>query len=125
MADERDLVATLLAALSPVPVWWGYAPFESAGEVPAFPLVVVQRQTFSTADYEDMCQHAPYVGNTVLVIDSWTLHYEEGRALATAIRDATAALGGWRLQGESDFFEPNVRAWRIQGQWLAAGKPPT
>jgi hypothetical protein len=124
MADERDLVATLLAALSPVPVWWGYAPLDSMSEPPTFPLVVVQRQTFSTAGWEDMCADAAYKGDTILAIDSWTKGYEEGRALATAIRTATGALGGWRLQGESDFFEPNVRAWRIQGQWLAAGVPP-
>ena len=123
MADERDLVAALMAALSPTPVWWGFAPLESVAEPPSLPLVVVQRLTFSTTAYEDMCE-GPYVGDTILVIDAWTIRYEDGRALAAAVRSAADALGGWRLQSETDQYDPNVRAWRIQGQWLAAGVPP-
>lgn len=124
MADERDLVAALIAALSPTPVHWGFAPFESVSEPPSLPIVVVQRANFSTANYEDMCAAAPYVGDTLVVIDGWTLGYEDGRAQAAAIRDVVGAAGGWRLQSETDLYEPTFRAWRIQGQWLAAGRPP-
>ena len=123
MASEVDLVEALKAALFPTPVHWGWAPLESVAEPPALPLVVVQRQLFTTVDYEDMCE-APYVGDTTVVVDCWTLGYEQGRALATAVREATATLGEWRLQSETDQYEPNVRAWRIQGQWLRGGQPP-
>jgi hypothetical protein len=125
MADERDLVAELRVALAPTPVYWGFAPFETASEPPSLPIVVVQRLTFDTAAYEDMCL-GPYVGDTVIVIDAWTAGYEAGRALSTQIRDAVALANGdvWRLRSESDFFDPNARAWRIQGQWLSAGRPP-
>jgi hypothetical protein len=124
MTDERDLVAVLLAALAPTPVYWGFAPFESMSEPPSFPLVVVQRQMFTTEAYEDMCEDAAPIGDTTLGIDAWALGYEAARALAAQIRTATGAAGGWRLQSETDLYEPNVRAWRIQGQWLASGQPP-
>ena len=84
----------------------------------------MQRLNFSTVGFEDMCE-GPYVGDTLLAIDTWTVGYEAGRTLAASARAAVAAAGGWRLQAESDLYEPSFRAWRIQGQWLAAGVPPT
>jgi len=123
MTDERDLVAALSAALQPTPVFWGFAPLETAETPPSLPLVVVQRLNYSTAGYEDMCE-GDYLGDTLLVVDAWSLGYEDARVLAASARAAVSGAGGWRLQGESDFFEPNFRAWRIQGQWLAAGVPP-
>lgn len=124
MSDERELVAALALALSPVQVSWGWAPFESADTVPTLPIVIVQRLNFASAPYEDMCEDPAYTGDTLILIDSWTRHYEDGRALATAARIAATAAGGWRLQAESDLYDPNFRAWRIQGQWLLAGEPP-
>jgi hypothetical protein len=124
--NEQDLVAVLRAALTPTPVYWGFAPFESAGTSPTLPIVVVQRLNYSTIGYEDMCE-GPYMGDTLLVVDTWTIGdfgYEQGRALATAAREAIAEAGTWRLQSETDLYEPNFHAWRIQGQWLCAGKPP-
>jgi hypothetical protein len=123
MTDERELVAALQFALAPVPVHWGFAPLETMSEPPSLPLVVVQRLTYSTEAYEDQCE-GPYVGNTVLVIDAWAIHYEAARALASDVREAADAAGGWRMQSETDLYEPNLRAWRIQGQWLAGGVPP-
>jgi len=123
MADERELVAAMQVALSPTKVHWGFVPFETMSEPPSLPVVVVQRLTYSTEAYEDFCE-GPYVGNTILVIDAWAISYEAGRALATSVRDAADGAGGWRLQSETDLYEPNVRAWRMQGQWLAAGVPP-
>jgi hypothetical protein len=124
MADERGLVAALAVALAPTPVHWGFAPFEASTTPPGLPLVVVQRLTYSTGGYEDMCEGA-YVGDTVLVVDAWALGYEQGRALCAAVRDAVTEVGDWRLQSETDLFEPVFRAWRIQGQWLAAATAPT
>jgi hypothetical protein len=124
MSDERDLVAILKAALAPVEVCWGYAPLDTMNEPPPLPLVVVQRLSFATAAFEDMCE-GPYVGDTIIAVDAWAIYYEAGRTLCTDIREATTALGGWRLQSETDFYDPTVRAWRIQGQWLAVGVPPT
>ena len=123
--DERALVAALRAALDPTPVYWGFAPFEFAEQPPTLPLVVVQRLNYSTAGYEDMCEDAAYVGDTLLVVNAWALGYELGRDLATEVREAVGAAGGWRLQSEADLFEPNVRAWRIEGQWLSGGVPPS
>lgn len=122
--DETELVATLKAALYPVPVHWGFAPFEAVEVPPALPIVVVQRLTYSTGGYEDMCTDAAYVGDTILVIDAWHLGYEDARALAASVRAGVAMAQGWRLQSETDLYEVNFRAWRIQGQWLAAGVPP-
>jgi hypothetical protein len=124
MADERELVATLTAALAPVPVHWGLAPFESSGTVPSLPIVVVQRLNYSTVGYEDMCSEAAYVGDAALVVDMWALGYEGARSLAADVRAAMVDVDGWRLQGEADLYEPTFRAWRIQGQWLAAGVAP-
>jgi hypothetical protein len=124
MADERDLVAALTIALDPTPVWWGFAPFESSGEPPTLPMVVVQRTSFSTTEYETMCE-GEYTGNTLVVIDAWALTYEQARALATQAREAATGVEDWRLQNEADQFDPGFRAWRIQGQWLAVAVPPT
>jgi hypothetical protein len=117
---ERDVVATLAAALAPVAVHWGYAPFESSTQPPSLPLVAVQRLNYSTAGYEDMCSEAAYFGECVLVIHAWALDYEGARTLTAQVRAAMGAgVDGWRLQNETDLFEPNFRAWRIEGQWLA------
>lgn len=123
-ASERALVALLAAALDPVPVYWGWAPFETANEPPTLPLVVVQRQSFTSAEYEDMCP-APYLGDKLVGVHAWALGYEGARALAQSARDAmTANADGWRLQQEVDTFEPSFRAWCITGSWLTAGVPP-
>lgn len=123
-ATERELVALLAAALAPVPVFWGFAPFESSTEPPSLPLVVLQRLNFSTPGYEDMCTDAAYVGDTMVAIHAWSLGYEQGRALTTDVRAAMADAPGWRLQQELDQFEPAFRAWCIVGHWLAVGVPP-
>lgn len=123
-AAERDLVTLLAAALAPTPVYWGWAPFETATEPPTLPLVVVQRQSFTTADYEDMCP-GPYLGDKLVGINAWAVNYEAARTLAAAARDAMSAdAAGWRLQQEVDSFEPAFRAWCISGSWLAGGVPP-
>lgn len=123
MTDERELLAALEVALDPTPVHWGFAPFESSSVPPSLPMVIVQRLNYATTNYEDMCE-GPYVGDTLLLIDAWAIRYDDGRTLSTATRAAVIAAGGWRLQGESDLFDPNFRAWRIQGQWLQGGEPP-
>lgn len=122
--SERALVALLAAALAPTPVYWGWAPFETANEAPTLPLVVVQRQSFTSAEYEDMCG-GPYVGDKLVGVNAWALTYEAARALAAAARDAMSiGAEGWRLQQEVDIFEPAFRAWCISGSWLAGGVPP-
>jgi len=121
---EKAFVALLQAALAPARVSWGWAPFESSTEPPSLPLVTVQRLTYSTASYEDMCQRAPYLGDTTLTVHAWALGYEDARTLATAARDALADATGWRLQSESDLYEPTFRAWRVEGVWFTAGVAP-
>ncbi len=123
-ASEPEIVALLVTALAPVPVHWGFAPFESAEAVPTLPIVVVQRISYATAAYEDMCEASDYVGDTLLSIHAWTLGYEQGRALCAQVRMAMGDAAGWRLQQEYDQYEPAFRAWCIAGQWLAAGAPP-
>lgn len=120
---ERELVALLKTALTPVPVHWGFAPFESSGVPPMLPIVVVQRLSYSTAGYEDMCE-GDYVGDTALVVHAWALHYEVGRMLCDQVRAALRDAVGWRLQQETDTYEPNFHAWCIAGQWNAGGVPP-
>jgi len=121
---EPQVVALLASALAPVPVHWGFAPFESMSEPPPLPIVVVQRVSYSTAGYEDMCADAAYRGDTLISIHAWTLGYEQGRALAADVRLAMTDAVGWRLQQESDQYESNFRAWAIAGQWLAVGVAP-
>jgi len=122
---ERAIVQALAAALAPTPVHWGFAPFETAAEPPSLPLVVVQRLTYSTAAYEDMCREAPYIGDCVVLLHTWALNYEAARALAADVRQAMAdSVWGWRLQQEADLYEPNFRAWRIEAQWLGSALQP-
>jgi len=121
---DRALVVLLAVALAPVPVVWGWAPFESSAEPPALPLVVVQRLTYDTAGYEDMCVDSEYLGNTLVAIHVWALGYEQARTLTAQVRSAMADAPGWRLQQELDQYEPNFRAWCLVGQWLAAGVAP-
>jgi len=123
-ASERALVAMLAAALDPVPVYWGWAPFETANAPASLPLVVVQRLSYTTVDYEDMCA-GPYRGDMIVAINAWALGYEAARALAADARDAMGAgAGDWRLHQEVDTFEPTFHAWCVGGQWLVAGVVP-
>jgi hypothetical protein len=125
MADERALVAALSAALDPTPVFWGWAPMETADLTPSLPLVTLQRLNYSTAAYEDMCTDAAVVGDTTLLVHAWAVGYEKARDLTTQSRDAIQAAGGWTLQSETDIYEANFRAWRIEAQWFAGGVQPT
>jgi hypothetical protein len=122
--SERSVVALLELALAPVPVHWGFAPFESVEAVPVLPIVVVQRLSYSTAAYEDMCEASAYVGDTLLALHVWALGYEQARSLTDQVRAAMSDARGWRLQQEVDQYESAFRAWCIAGQWLAAGVPP-
>lgn len=123
-ATEREVAALLAMALAPVPVHWGWAPFEASAEPPALPIVILQRLQFSTAGYEDLCTDAAYLGDALLSITVWAAGYEEARELCTATRVAMEGAPGWRLQQELDVYEPNFRAWSVAGHWLAAGIAP-
>jgi hypothetical protein len=124
VTDERALVAALAAALAPTPVFWGWAPLESADLPASLPLVTLQRLTYSTASYEDMCEDVPVRGDTTLLVHAWALGYEQARTLAAQARDAVLAAEGWGLQTETDQYEPGFRAWRVEAQWFAEGVPP-
>lgn len=120
---ESAFVALLRDALAPARVSWGWAPFESSTEPAALPLVTVQRLVYSTAAYESMCSD-PYLGDTTLTVHAWALGYAQARTLSSAARAALSDAVGWRLQSESDLFEPTFRAWRVEGVWFAAGIAP-
>jgi hypothetical protein len=117
---EREVVATLAAALQPVEVHWGYAPFESSSMPPTLPIVAVQRLNYSPATFDDMCTPAVYLGECILVVDTWGRDYETARGVSAQVRSAMVAqVPGWKLQNENDLYEPNFHAWRVQGQWVA------
>jgi hypothetical protein len=122
--SESDLVAALAAALDPTPVYWGWAPLDSAELPPNYPLLTVHRALFTATTYEDMCQDAAPVGDKTLVVHAWSPVYEQARSLSAAARAVILAADGWTLQSESDLFEPNVRAWQVEAQWLAGGATP-
>jgi hypothetical protein len=121
---ERDVAALLAQALAPTPVHWGWAPFEASAEPPSLPVVILQRLSFSTAGYEDLCSDAAYLGDTLLAVTVWAQGYEDARALNANARSAMAGAPGWRLQQELDLYEPAFRAWSIAGHWLAPGIAP-
>jgi hypothetical protein len=122
---ERAIVAILASALAPTPVVWGWAPFETAGDPPSLPLVVVQRLTYSTIGYEDMCDDSGVLGDSTVLVHAWALGYEDARGLNAAARSAMLTqAAGWRLQAENDLYEPAFRAWRVEGQWFGAGIAP-
>jgi len=123
--DEAELVATLKAALAPTPVFWGWAPLETAELPPQLPLVTVRRVLFTTAGYADMCEDGAIVGDTSLVVHVWSDAYALARAVCALVRETIQTAGGWVLQSETDVYEPNFRAWQIEGQWLAGGVAPT
>jgi hypothetical protein len=124
MTTETELVAALKTTLSPTPVFWGWAPFESAEVPPQLPLVTVRRLLFATGGYDDMCEDSTLRGDTTLVVHAWSDIYADARALTAAARDTIRTAGGWTLQSETDTYDPTFRAWQIEGQWLAGGVAP-
>jgi hypothetical protein len=123
ITTETAIVQALKAALAPVSVFWGWAPFESTEEPPTLPLATVARALFSTANWLDMCDDGS-IGDTTLLVHVWSIGYEQGRAIQTIARECMLAQAGWVLQSETDIFEPAFRAWRIESQWMAAGAAP-
>jgi hypothetical protein len=124
MASETEVVAALKAAFAPTQVYWGWAPFESVEASPSLPIITVRRAMFSTAGYETMCEDEPIQGDTTLLVHVWSDVYEVARAMCTLARETLQDAGGWVLQSESDSYEPNFRAWQIEGQWMAGGVAP-
>ncbi len=124
MASESELVAALAEALAPIAVAWGWNPFESAEKPASLPVVTVRRSLFSTAAYEDMCEAGEVQGDTTLLVHSWAAGYQDARELNAQVREVILGEGGWTLQTETDIYEPNFRAWQIEGQWFAGGVKP-
>ena|SRR5579862_1807773 len=124
MADEADLVDYLKAALAPIQVYWGWSPLETAEAPPSLPITTVRRQLFSTSGYDDMCETGVIQGDTTLLVHVWSRQYEQARDLMQVARMTIQAAGGWALQTELDSYEPNFRAWQIEGQWIAGGVTP-
>jgi hypothetical protein len=121
--DEPEFLAALKAAVAPTPVYWGWAPFETTGDVPSLPVVTVVRAVYTTAAWLEMCDNGA-MGDTTLLVHVWTNGYEDARALQALARAGLLDMPGWCLQSEIDTFEPTFRAWRIESQWMAAGVSP-
>jgi hypothetical protein len=121
--SEPEFVDALKAAVAPTPVYWGWAPFETTGDPATLPIVTVMRAVYSTAAWLEMCDNGA-MGDTTLLVHVWSLGYEDARTLQALARTKLLDVPGWCLQSEVDTFEPAIRAWRIESQWMAAGVSP-
>jgi hypothetical protein len=126
--SEQEVIAALIDALDPVPVWWGYAPQESADLPPSLPMVVVMRTSaIVRTDWDDMCDLPPgdpLAANITLQIRIWNAQdYAAARDLMADARAAVRELGGWNEQSEFDTRDGELRAWLIISDWLAEAAP--
>lgn len=119
--SEQEVVAALRAALSPVAVWWGYAPAEDVETPPSLPIVTVVRASATVrSDWADMCETPDAVPADVLLrVAVWHPEYAAARALQASVRATIAALDGWAEQVEFDLRDGELRAWSISSDWLA------
>jgi hypothetical protein len=126
-ATEGDLVAALKAALTPTPVWWGYAPAEDLEMPPSLPLVVVVRTSaIVRTDWADMCEDPAgdaTPADVSVQVRAWHPEYAAARAMQRTVRAALRGLVGWAEQSEFDTRDGDLRAWMIASDWLAVAIP--